>query len=286
MSEVDEHLDVILRDEERDEPADEEEEGPAGTDPEDPTLEDAADPDARAGIDDPDEAMFDPDEESGDAAGPASVRISEIGGVPLFFERGASGRPERRSFPVARSFVPVLETTVKQVRQRVPASFGRLEQISTAGLLVVKPGLHGVGRACDWDRLVFANATIAPRDRDHAASSLKKRRRYWAFAAICRSNSSFVLHGLFNRDHEDHIHQDDASGVGFSTASSSVKLCQALLNDVYGESLATDGAFGQKTSAAFGRATERLGLPNDIHDVRVWRRFLRRSARLGFTMSA
>jgi hypothetical protein len=284
MGEVDEHLDDVLNAEANEEPADEEDDRLAGTEPEDPALEDEADPDARRGIDEPDESMFEP--ESDEAPGTRGFdRIAKIGGVPLFFERTASGSPIQTSFPVASSFVPIVEATVRQLRKRVPDSFGRLEQISSAGFQVTKPGLHGLGRACDWDRLVFENVTISPIDRDHAANSLKKRRRYWAFAAICRSNSSFVLHGLFNQPHEDHIHQDNASSVGFGSASSSVKLCQAVLNNIHGENLVTDGDFGSLTHGAFVRATERLHIPADINDARVWRRFLRRSARLGFRLS-
>jgi hypothetical protein len=158
-------------------------------------------------------------------------------------------------------------------------------RISSAGLKVDKPGMHGLGRACDWDRLVFENVSISPLERDHASSSRKKRRRYWAFAAICRSNSSFVLHGLYNQDHEDHVHQDNASGVGFAGAPSSVKLCQAVLKEIFGESLAIDGDFGSHTGEAFRRATDRLRLTGDISERAVWRRFLRRSARLGFKLS-
>jgi len=285
MAEVDEHLDDVLNAEDDAESADDEDDRLANAEPEDPALEEEADPEARRGLDEPDESLLEP--ESDEAPGVRGfVRISDILGVPLFFERGASGRPVKTSFPVASGFVPIVEATVKQVQKRVPASFGPLEKISSAGLHVVKAGMHGEGRACDWDRLVFANISISPLEKDHKSTSLEKRRRYWAFAAICRSNASFVLHGLFNQAHEDHVHQDNASGVGFSTASSSVKLCQAVLNDIFGEKLATDGDFGTNTREAFGRATERLRLPDDISNVSVWRRFLRRSARLGFTLSA
>jgi hypothetical protein len=281
VGEVDEHLDDVLIAEEDAEPADDEDDRAANAEAEDPALEEEADPEARRGLDEPDESLLEPKPETRGSV----VRIADIDGVPLFFER-APGGPKKVSFPVASGFVPIVEATVKQVRKRVPASFGPLEKISSAGLHVVKAGMHGEGRACDWDRLVFANVSISPLEKDHKSNSLAKRRRYWAFAAICRSNASFVLHGLFNQAHEDHVHQDNASGVGFGTASSSVKLCQAVLNEIFGEKLATDGAFGPNTREAFGRATERLRLPDDISDVSVWRRFLRRSARLGFTLPA
>ncbi len=246
--------------------------------PEDPALEADLDPAGHDWVDEGDQSLL---EEEDDRRAPGITRISNILGVPLFYERGQPPAP--RSFDVAEAFVPVLEATVKQIRERVPQSFGPLQQISTAGMFVSKPGKHGEGRACDWDRLVFANAKISPLDRDHASPSLAKRRRYWAFAAICRSNSCFVLHGRYNAPHEDHIHADNSTGIGFNAAESTVKLCQAILNDIFGERLDVDGDFGPQHEAGDDPGAGRLDLPDSIGDSMVWRRFLRRSARLGFT---
>jgi hypothetical protein len=215
----------VLAAEEDAETADQEEDRLADAAPEDPALEQEADPEPRRGIDEPDKGLLDPESDEAPPLRGGFVRIADILGVPLFFERAPGGHQVKTSFPVASSFVPVVEATVKHVQRRVPASFGSLEGISSAGLRVDKPGMHGLGRACDWDRLVFENLNVSPLERDHASNSRKKRRRYWAFAAICRSNASFVLHGLYNQDHEDHVHQDNASGVGFARTPSSVKLC-------------------------------------------------------------
>ena len=66
-------------------------------------------------------------------------------------------------------------------------------------------------------------------------------------------------------------------------AASSVKLCQAVLNDIWGETprLAIDGDYGQKTDAAFRRATERLGVTGQISTATVWTRFLEAVRGLG-----
>ncbi len=280
MTEIETFLDDVLTAEERleaFEAADDDRRGGAD-DLEDPALEKEIDPAGHDWVDKGDQSLL---EEDDDRRAPGITRIRTILGVPLFYERGQPPAP--RSFDVAEGFVPTLEATVKQVRERVPQSFGPLQHISTAGMFVAKPGRHGEGRACDWDRLVFANAKISPLEREHKSASLEKRRRYWAFAAICRSNSCFVLHGFFNAPHEDHIHADNSTGVGFNSAESTVKLCQAVLNDIFGEHLEVDGDFGQNTRQAFARAASRLDLPDDIGDSMVWRRFLRRSARLGFT---
>jgi hypothetical protein len=215
-----------------------------------------------------------------------TVRIHDVLGVPLWWERTAPVGP--RSFPVATSFVPVLERTVRAVLNRAPVALGGLERISTAGLFVDKGGAHGLGRACDWDRLVFENVAIAPRDGDHAAASLPKRRRYWAFAALCRSVAAHVLHGHYNAPHRDHVHADDTGPFPFQAGSrASVTLVQAILNDVFGQSprLSIDGAFGPLTRGALSAALARLQLEGIVTDPAVWQRFLRRSGRLGFVLS-
>lgn len=280
MTGIETHLDEVLTAEEDLEAAEAADDDRRGVDDslEDPEMEAELDPAGHTWVDEGDQSLL---ESEDDRRAPGITRISNILGVPLFYERGQPPAP--RSFDVAESFVPALEATVKQVRERVPQSFGALQHISTAGMFVNKPGMHGEGRACDWDRLVFANTKISPLEREHVSPSIAKRRRYWAFAALCRSNSCFVLHGFFNQPHEDHVHADNTTGVGFNNASSTVKLVQAVLNNIYGEQLDVDGNFGNNTRQAFTRAMSRLDLPDDIGDSMIWRRFLRRSARLGFT---
>lgn len=295
METVDEVLDEVITEEEDVDEAELEEEDAAQSAAaelaeEQPTgemPEELADPDPRQGLDEPREELFAP---AAEAVGKeAAVRVELVGvanlvGVPLWYERLSPPGPRR--FPVAASFLPILERTVRQVRVRAPAAFGALTRISSAGMYVGKPGMHGLGRACDWDRWVFENVEIAPREREHAAS-LRKRQRYWSLAAICRANSAYLLHGRYDADHGDHLHQDNGARVEFQLKRSTVTLCQALLNDIFDQTpkLAIDGDLGLKTSAAIGDAIEKLRLTGDFRDEDVWRRFLLRSGRLGFRLS-
>jgi hypothetical protein len=218
------------------------------------------------------------------AAATTFERISQLDGVPLMFARGVPARPQ--SFSVEPAFRRVLTRTVKTVRARAPESFGALESITCAGILVVKPGFHGLGRAFDHDAWTFANVDIRPIDRHHASSSRAKRQRYWALAALMRSRSAFVLHGHFNADHEDHIHQDNGGPRPFTTGSeATVKLVQAVCNHIHGQSLVIDGAFGPKSQAAATAAMLRVNLAGDIFDPAEFKRFLLRSGRLGFELS-
>ena len=212
------------------------------------------------------------------------VRTDKLDGVQLSFARGVPARPQ--AFSIEPGFLEVLERTVKTVRKRVPPSFGALTGITCAGVLVAKPGFHGLGRAFDHDAWSFEHVSIRPIAGDHVAQSLAKRRRYWALAALMRSRSAFVLHGHFDAAHRDHIHQDNGGPRPFTTGSpATVKLVQAVCNNIYGNSLAIDGAFGPRSQAALTAAMRRVGLDGGVSDPAEFKRFLLRSGRLGFELS-
>lgn len=214
------------------------------------------------------------------------VSVAQLDGVPLFYARGVPPRPQ--SFLVEPNFRDILVRTVQTVRARAPESFGGLVRITSAGAFVQKPGLHGQGRAFDHDAWTFERVDIRPIGRDHAAPSRARRQRYWALVALMRSHSAFVLHGLYNKAHEDHAHQDNGSSVPFSAGSeATVKLAQAICNDIFGQTprLAVDGVFGPRSRAAVRQAMIKVELAGDVFDATQWRLFLLRSGRLGFELS-
>ncbi len=215
-------------------------------------------------------------------------RISTLGGVPLLYGRGAGG-PMERTFSVEHDFSAQLERTVAVVVKRAPVEFGALRSITSAGMFVDKPNsLHAVGRACDWDVMTFAHVTISPFRKDHASPRLAARQRYWSLAALLRSSSAYVLHAESNADHQDHLHQDNGAMTAFDASSpTTVKLVQALCNEVFQAEprLGVDGRFGHDTRAAVAEALGTVGLNGDLTSLTTWRRFLRRSARLGFRLS-
>ena len=212
------------------------------------------------------------------------VDVGKLDGVQLFFARGVP--PKKHTFPIERGFLKVLESTVETVRERAPRSFGRLTGITSAGAFVEKPGMHGHGRAFDHDVWTFEHVAIRPIAGDHVAQSLAKRQRYWALAALMRSRSAFVLHGHFDAAHRDHIHQDNGGERPFSTGSPvTVKLVQAVCNQIFGQSLVVDGNFGPKSQAGATAAMQRVDLPGDVFDPAQFKRFLLRSGRLGFELS-
>jgi len=215
---------------------------------------------------------------------PNVVRVDKLDGVQLFFARGVPARPQ--AFSIEPGFREVLERTVRTVKARAPKSFGKLTGITCAGVLVAKPGFHGLGRAFDHDAWTFQHVAIRPIAGDHVAKALAKRQRYWALGALMRSRSAFVLHGHFDAAHRDHFHQDNGGPRPFTTGSpATVKLVQAVCNHIYGKSLGIDGEFGPKSQAAVKDAMRRVDLPGDIFDSAQFRRFLLRSGRLGFELS-
>jgi hypothetical protein len=227
-------------------------------------------------------------EDDADEGGLPLERISKLSGVKLLYGRG-SGAPKPRKFPVDADFKAQLAKTVLVVVHRAPEQFGDLQSLTSAGMFVKKPNsLHAVGRACDWDVWKFADVTISPFKGDHASPKLAVRRRYWSLAALMRSNSAYVLHAEFNAAHKDHIHQDNGAMTAFDAGSgTTVKLVQALCNEVFQAEtpLRVDGVFGGKTKTALREALETLQLGTDVTRLVTWRRFLRRSGRLGFRLS-
>ena len=227
-----------------------------------------------------------PEEEDEDLTGNLSlIRISDIDGVPLFYARGVPPRPT--SFSIDPAYKSMLVDTVKTVRFRAPASFGKLVRITSAGAFVAKPGMHGLGRAFDHDRWTFQHVDIKPIAHDHASSSRATRQRYWALAALMRSHCAYVLHGLYNQAHEDHLHQDNGGPYGFTTSSeATVKLVQAICREIFRMTeVHPDGDFGSTSRDAARKAMQKVDLAGDINDRTQFKRFLLRSGRLGFELS-
>src|SRR5262245_48967160 len=121
MGEIEEHLSAVITAEEEAEAS--EPRARADSEPEDPALEEEAGPDACRRIADGDEELLEPEEPHA-RGGDQLVEIREILGVPLWYERVSRPRPSR--FNVAPAFLPAVEATVRQLRERVPGSFGSL----------------------------------------------------------------------------------------------------------------------------------------------------------------
>ena len=220
-------------------------------------------------------------------AAPGMITVDQLDGVPLFYARGP-GAPAQHAFAFQPTFHDECVAIIRSVRHRVPDSYGKLKRITTAGTFVDKPGFHGTGRAMDHDRWEFEHVDIHPFKHDHASPDPKRRRRYWALAAIMRSHSAFLLHGEYNAEHRDHLHSDNGGGFPFDAGSeATVKLVQAICKHIFGSTaLSIDGDFGPKSKAAVNAAMGKLELAGGITDPSQFKRFLMRSGQLGFALGA
>jgi hypothetical protein len=220
-------------------------------------------------------------------AAPGTITVNKLDGVPLFYARGP-GAPAQHSFTFEPTFHDECVAVIRSVRHRVPPSYGKLTRITTAGTFVAKDLMHGKARAMDHDRWEFEHVDIHPFKHDHASADIKRRRRYWALAAIMRSHSAYLLHGEYNAAHRDHLHHDNGGPSGFTTSSqATVKLVQAICRHVFNDpTVAIDGDYGPKSKAAVAAAVAKLELTGDITSLSEFKRFLLRSGRLGFVLGA
>jgi hypothetical protein len=276
--EIDRAIDEVLREEEKGDGIDDDVDAPTDD------AEEVSEQYACGPLDDFSSEELTEQAEEDPAAASSMVTVAKIENVPLFFARGVPERPQ--SFSVEAGFRDVVARTIKSVRARAPESFGELVKITSAGVFVNKPGMHGLGRAFDHDAWTFEHADIRPIRRDHASDKRGRRQRYWALAAIMRSHCAYILHGHYNAAHEDHIHQDNGGTKPFSISSeATVKLVQAICNHIYGEHLAIDGNFGQNSQEAVARALAKAHVDGAITQAEPWKHFLRRSGGLGFKLS-
>ena len=98
-----------------------------------------------------------------------------------------------------------------------------------------------------------------------------------------------MLHGEYNAAHRNRIHQDNGGPRPFTASSeATVKLVQAICNHIFDHSpkLTIDGDFGSSSKAAATDAMRKVDLAGDTFDFGRWTRFLLRSGRLGFELSA
>lgn len=189
------------------------------------------------------------------------VTLSSIAGVPLHYDRtsaaeyGTRGRPA--TFQCGPGFAKKLDATFAEIW----AIAGNAEVVTTGGLWVQKPGMHGQGRAFDLDGIFWAHRSLVTR-RDGAEG--RDRRLYYGVEAVLRRHFGTVLDFHYNTAHHDHFHVDDGTGVGFRSGSrSTVLFVQAALNQFYTAGLAVDGVYGPLTRAALADVAGNVNAPAD-----------------------
>jgi len=183
--------------------------------------------------------------------------FSLLAGVPVNYARdpvapyGARGKPH--SFRCTPGFLQKLEACFDELWRVNP--LGSAEIITSAGILVEKPGFHGLGRAFDLDALFWPG-------RDFITLRYPTDQRFYlGVEAVLRRHFGTVLSFLYNADHHDHLHLGDGTEPTFINSSRSRMLfVQAALTHVMGIPIALDGAYGPDTDHAIHKAFDKIGL--------------------------
>jgi hypothetical protein len=205
-------------------------------------------------------------------------RFSELGGVPVRYDRGADapygsrGKPHR--FVGQPDFVAKLDGLFEELWQ--VCSSGTAEVITSAGAFTRKPGQHGLGRAFDLDAVFWSGNSFVTLDDGFRG---RDRRLYFGIECLVRKHFGQVLNYYYDVAHRDHFHIDDAQPVGFRPESRALLLfLQGTLVHVHQRPLSIDGLWGHETAQATRQALSTLGITGDLSRAEVWRDFLSASA--------
>lgn len=167
-----------------------------------------------------------------------------VSGAVLYYE--VTGR--RTSFQFDEGFYRQLALWRNRIGRYVPRVWGSPSRIYSFGAYVRKRGYHGKGRAFDIASVYFTTrrGTLVKRfdcryDRwRRSPHRAEIRARYWALAASLHHRFRHVLTYLYDADHHNHIHVDNAVYGQYQDAlfdpesSSQVQHVQACCRYVWG----------------------------------------------------
>lgn len=219
----------------------------------------------------------------------ALVEWDRLGGVPVHYARDRT--PSLRNPGTQRSFrsTPSFKSKVDDMFAELweHCGLGEASIIVSAGALVVKPGMHGAGRAFDLDGIIWRATDEQPEREFYCIDFATDAPFYWGVGGILNRHMRYVLHAAYNANHHDHYHIDDTHAPDFSRGSpSGVKYLQAAITHVHGIPIVIDGKAGPQTNGAVRTVLDRLGIDGDIDDREVWAAFNLATARVGMGRTA
>ena len=176
-----------------------------------------------------------------------AVRIDNVAGVPLYYERNAAGdawgdlaEDEKYGVWVTLSF-----------RARINRAFHTLPGdkptgIITAGGWVEKPGAHGLARAFDLDGIIWPGNRIFKASN---YSTLSEKKLYYGIQCHMMQYFGNVLGYEYNVAHRDHLHLDDLIEPILRLNSKAVVTgIQGALRFVWGETGMVNGVWSEVTT--------------------------------------
>lgn len=175
-----------------------------------------------------------------------------------------------------KDFEQKLDTAFSELFNR--AGLEEPEVITSAGAYVNKTGYHGLARAFDLDGIFWKDkifiANNYPADKSF----------YLGIEAVLRKHFGTVLNYNYNQAHQDHLHIDDGTAIGFNAASKSkVLFTQDALRNVLDIPVAVDGIYGPETEGGIKQALEKLNISGLITSKQVWLDFLTHIADIAFS---
>ncbi|WP_298899137.1 hypothetical protein [uncultured Psychroserpens sp.] len=207
--------------------------------------------------------------------------INAINGIALHYARlpqhpyGTIGRPQ--DFKVEEGFFEILKTAFDEVFTNCP--LGKPNVITCAGILVNKPGHHGLGKAFDLDAIFWDDHTLITNNFIH------QKELYLGIESYLRKHFGIVLNYLYP-NHADHWHFDTSVNVDYNESSKSETLyLQMVLKYIYGKSIIVDGISGPQTRAATREVFDRLGVSSPITTKVNYLKFLDLTGKIAFKLS-
>ena len=164
------------------------------------------------------------------------------------------------------------------------SGFGALTEVVTYGAYVDKcDSWHAAGRAFDFAELRHETGSVSCR-YDLWGDDQRQLRPYWRLAASLGSRFTYTLTYLYNEQHHNHIHIDNAvSGAGpasyDSRSKAQTQLLQGVLRHVFGKDCATDGRLDTETKRAAREVQEQLRIEARLASPEGWTALLGAAAR-------
>lgn len=210
------------------------------------------------------------------------VRIDELAGIPLYYDRYNNNSYGVSAVPMRPYIDTVFNQTCiecfQELTNLLAASGLTITQIWSGGVGRSGSGrsYHHKNRAFDLDALIFDDGSKWVADTFPDRPFL-----YLAIEAVLRQYFGTVLNYDYNAAHEDHFHFDNGTSVKFKRdARSHVLFLQHCLVKLFNQSVGqsgVDGVYGGDTEAALNRARQESGI-GGLSNKDNWLDFLRACA--------
>lgn len=206
------------------------------------------------------------------------VRIDNLAGIPLFYDRFSSNSYGNEAVPmrpyIDSNFGAECEQCFGVIANAFSGAGLGITQIWSGGVGRAGTGAsyHHKNRAFDLDALVFQDSSM------WIANTFPSRPFiYLALEACLRMHFGTVLNYDYNQAHEDHFHFDNGTSVRFKRDARShtlfVQHCLTKLFNVNVGPAGVDGVFGPDTDAALKLVRQQIGI-GPLSKKENWLKFL------------